>query len=428
MGNLNVIDQFLQTFIQYIDSGFGLLNGDVAFLTTTLIGIDMTLAGLFWALEGEANVLARLVTKILYIGAFAFILNNFSNLSTIIYNSFSGLGLKATGSALTASDLLHPGKLAGTGFQAAWPLMQQIGKYSGFTGIISNFPTILVLLAAWLIVVLAFFVLTVQLFITILEFKLTSLAGFVLVPFALWGKTAFLAERVLGNVVSSGIKVMVLAVIVGIGSTFFGQFTAGLTEPTLAQAMSLVLASLSLFGLGIFGPGIAAGLVSGAPQLGAGAAVGTAAAMAGTAMLAGGAIGAAGSGALGALRAGTALGSGASTAYNLARASSGADGVAGVAAGLGGVARAAASAAGETLGGGFRQSADAGRQAAWRATGGGAGPGSGTATAASSPPSWARRMRSEQRFRANTQATTQALREGDRSGGGLAPDLSEKEH
>ncbi len=40
------------------------------------------------------------------------------------------------------------------------------------------------------------------------------------------------------------------------------------------QAMTLVLASLSLFGLGIFGPGIATGLVSGAPQLGAGAAVG----------------------------------------------------------------------------------------------------------------------------------------------------------
>ena len=35
--------------------------------------------------------------------------------------------------------------------------------------------------------------------------------------------------------------------------------------------MTLVLASLSLFGLGIFGPGIATGLVSGAPQLGAGA-------------------------------------------------------------------------------------------------------------------------------------------------------------
>src|SRR3546814_17564298 len=91
-----------------------------------------------------------------------------------------------------------------------------------------------------------------------------------MVPFALGNKTACLAERVLGNVVAAGIKVMVLAVIIGIGTTLFGDFIGALNgaEPSLEQAMSLVLASLALFGLGIFGPGIAAGLVSGAPQLG----------------------------------------------------------------------------------------------------------------------------------------------------------------
>src|SRR3546814_7318930 len=81
--------------------------------------------------------------------------------------------------------------------------------------IFGNFLIVVVLLVAWFLVVLAFFILAIQLFITVLEFKLTTLAGFILVPFALWNKTSFLAERVLGNVVSSGIKVMVLAVIIG---------------------------------------------------------------------------------------------------------------------------------------------------------------------------------------------------------------------
>ena len=66
----------------------------------------------------------------------------------------------------------------------------------GFTSLFSASFTILVLLFAWVIVILSFFILAIQLFITILEFKLTTLAGFVLVPFALWNKTAFLAERV----------------------------------------------------------------------------------------------------------------------------------------------------------------------------------------------------------------------------------------
>src|SRR3546814_4054496 len=70
---------------------------------------------------------------------------------------------------------------------------------------------------------------------------------------------------------------MVLAVIVGIGSNFFTEFTGALQgqEPDIRQAMSLMLASLTIFGLGIFGPSIASGLVAGAHQLGAGAALGT---------------------------------------------------------------------------------------------------------------------------------------------------------
>ncbi|MDE2184216.1 MAG: P-type conjugative transfer protein TrbL [Alphaproteobacteria bacterium] len=449
MNNLNVIDQFMQTFIRYIDSGFGLLQGDVAALTTVLIGIDITLAGLFWAMEGEANVLARLIKKVLYVGSFALIINNFSTLSMIIFNSFSTLGLQATNSGLTAADLLRPGKLAGTGFQAAWPLLQQAGALIGFTTFFNNFVTIVVLLFAWIVVVLSFFILAVQLFITILEFKLTTLAGFVLVPFALWGKTAFLAERVLGNVVSSGIKVMVLAVIVGIGATFFSQFTSALQgqQPSLADAMSLALASLSLFGLGIFGPAIATGLVSGAPQLGAGAALGTVGALVGGAALAG--AGAAGAGrlaagaGLGAVRAGTALTAGASAAYQLGQATSGASGAAGVGAGLAGVARAGAGAVGnvakgmgERIASGFNDSVQAGRDAAFRATGGTkTGKAANENKAGNAPPpassggtpDWARRLRNEQRLRAHAHTTSQAIKEGDRPGAAAIPDLDERE-
>jgi type IV secretion system protein TrbL len=103
-------------------------------------------------------------------------------------------------------------------------------------------------------------------------------------PFALWNKTSFLAEKVLGNVVSSGIKVLVLAVIVGIGSGLFAEFQVHPDEPSIDHALVVMLASLALLALGIFGPGIATGLVSGAPQLGAGAMAGAAVGAVGTAL------------------------------------------------------------------------------------------------------------------------------------------------
>jgi len=412
MGNLNVIDQFTQTFIQYVDSGFGLLNGEVAFLTSVLVGIDITLAGLHWAFD-EGNVVARLLRKVLYVGTFALILNNWPAFANTIFNTFSGLGLKAAPTALTATMLLQPGFVAGTGFQAAFPLLQQASSLIGFTTFFNNAVTIAVLLFAWMVVILAFFVLAVQLFITLIEFKLTTLAGFVLVPFALWNKTVFLSERVLGNVIASGIKVMVLAVIVGIGTTLFGQFTtrAG-TDPTLSQAMSLVLGSIALFGLGIFGPGIAAGLVSGAPQLGAGAMIGTAGALAATTLVGASAafgLARAGTGtALAAVRAGAALSSGAASSYSLARTASGAAGLRGVAVGLGGVASAG--------GGAFAQAV---REFGGRLL---SGPNS-----ADPVPDWARRLQAEQRFRARTHTTMQAMKDGDRPGAGSNPNLTERD-
>jgi len=433
MNDLNVIDRFMEAFIRYIDSGFGLLGGDVGFLTSALIGIDITLAGLFWAMGGEDNVIGRFLRKILYIGAFAFILNSFSTLADLIFRSFAQAGLTAGGGTLAADDLLRPGRLAGTGFSAAYPLLEQASELMGFTSFFDNFLTIAVLLFAWILVIVAFFILAVQMFVTILEFKLTSLAGFILVPFALWNRTSFLAERVLGNVVSSGIKVMVLAVIVGIGSNFFAEFTSALQgqEPDIAQAMTLVLASLALFGLGIFGPGIASGLVAGAPQLGAGAALGTTIGAAGVAMLGGGAaIGGAraiGGAALGAMRAGTAMGSAASTAYSLGKETAASPNVG---AGLSGVAQAAGNAvrskASSALG--LGEAAERGRQGAWGALNQNSSPPTSTGSGGGGEiPAWARAMRSQQSARHHRQVALHTLQQGDRGGASATPDIKERD-
>src|SRR3546814_16644411 len=76
--------------------------------------------------------MGRFIKKILYVGAFAFILNSFSTLSDIIFRSFAQAGLTAGGGTLTAADLLKPGRLAGTGFPAAWPLLEQVSQLVGF--------------------------------------------------------------------------------------------------------------------------------------------------------------------------------------------------------------------------------------------------------------------------------------------------------
>ncbi|MFV3073360.1 P-type conjugative transfer protein TrbL [Niveispirillum fermenti] len=451
MGNTGVIDSFLGVFTSYIDSGFGLLGGEVAFIATTLIVIDVTLAALFWAWGADDDIIARLIKKTLFVGVFAYIISNWNNLARIVFESFAGLGLMASGTGFSVTDLMRPGRVAQTGLDAGRPLLDSISDLMGWIAFFENFIQIACLLFAWALVVLAFFILAIQLFVTLIEFKLVTLAGFVLIPFGLFGKTAFMAEKVLGNVVSSGIKVLVLAVIIGIGSTLFSQFTAGFggATPTIDDAMAIVLAALSLLGLGIFGPGIANGIVSGGPQLGAGAAVGTGLAVAGAAVAAGGGAmlaakggAAALSGGAAAVRGGAATAGAATAAYSVG--SLGQSGAAGVASGLGGVARAAGSAAISPLkraaaraSESVKSSFSAGAKAGFGASGGSstmgtvggasADPTAAASGPAGSPPAWAQQMRRSQAMNHGTTMAAHAVRSGDSHGSGSSVNLSESD-
>jgi len=447
MNDLSVIDRFLIVFSTYIDSGFGVLGGEVAFLTATLVVIDMTIAGLYWAMghatgQGD-DVLARLIRKVLYVGAFAYIIGNFNWLAGIVFRSFAGLGLMASGSTITQAEFLQPGRLAKVGVDAAAPILEQISDMAGFPDVFVNVTPVVVMFLAWLVVIVSFFVLAIQLFITLIEFKLTTLAGFVLVPFALWNKTAFLAEKVLGNVVSSGIKVLVLAVIVGIGTGLFAEFQVAPDEPTIDHALVIMLASLALLALGIFGPGIATGLVSGAPQLGAGAMAGAALGAAGTAVV----VGAAATGVGGAVAAGArmapsaarmAVGGARSIASTAASARSAFDvgstaaggGLKGAATGLGSVARTGAHSLGQKVATGVRSlktraaaaiNPDAGPFAgdAGSAVQGGAQ----AASATSAQPAWARRLHRRQQLTHAAATIAHTLRGGDGGGSGAGPSL-----
>ncbi|ABX16041.1 MULTISPECIES: P-type conjugative transfer protein TrbL [Burkholderiaceae] len=455
MNDVTIIDRFLDTFSRYIDSGFGLLQGEVAFLTATLIVIDMTIAGLYWAMsqatgQGE-DVIAKLLRKVLYVGAFAYIIGNFNWLASIVFRSFAGLGLTATGSTMTMENFLQPGRLAKTGIDAGAPILEQIGNMAGFPEVFVNIDPIVVMFLAWLTVILCFFVLAIQLFITLIEFKLTTLAGFVLVPFALWNKTSFLAEKVLGNVVSSGIKVLVLAVIVGIGSGLFAEFQVHPDEPSIDHALVVMLASLALLALGIYGPGIATGLVSGAPQLGAGAMAGAAVGAAGTAV----AIGAAATGVGGAVMAGarmapaaaklagagaraaTSVAGGAKSAFQEGSAAAG-GGAKGAKAGLGNVAKTGAQSAGRSaasgasgaaqkMTGSFRaglNGTEAGGDAASGAAGAGQAAADGTASSQKqAQPAWAKRMHRRQQITHAATTAAHTLRGGDGGGSGQGPSL-----
>ena len=208
-------------------------------------------------------------------------------------------------------------------------------------------------------------------------------------------------------------------------------------DVTLAQVMGTVLAAIVFFWMGIFAPGIASGLITGAPQLGAGSAVGATAGVAAGTYVAGmggrAAVGAVAGGASSAVKAGASMAGAARTSYTLGSVASGASGAAGVAAGLAGVARAGGDAmrrAASRPAQSMREAYQRGSQGAWRATGGSetaSMQSSASGSSSSQSPGWARRMQTSQRMGQAGQMAAHSIRDGDRGASGANPTLKDKD-
>ncbi|MDO9586748.1 MAG: type IV secretion system protein, partial [Brevundimonas sp.] len=206
------------------------------------------------------------------IGAFAWLINDWQQLSETIYAGFIELGLTAGGGSLSRADFLNPGAILAQGWEIVKALGETPAPVDNPLDVVGNMADALILGLAMIGIMLAFAVLALQIVVTLLEFKIVTLGGFVLLPFGIWNKSAFLAERPLGYVVSSGLKVLALAIVVSGARTIFDQLQPS-ANPDIYEALSILVASILLAMLALFIPNLASALVTGGPALGAGAAL-----------------------------------------------------------------------------------------------------------------------------------------------------------
>lgn len=276
------INTFLDQFIGIIDSGFGLIQGDVSFVLNALIVISITLAGAQWALAQEAPM-APFFRKVLFVGLFAFLINNWNALATAINQSGAMLGLRAGGGSLTLPDLHNPGRIASIGVE----LFGKTAELGEGLNIITDFVPLVTIFIAAFLVMLGFFVLALQLFVALIAFKLGSLAAFVALPWGVFSGTAWVAERPLGWVVGSAIRLFILALIASVSIAFVSSLPATFSLDA-GGALNVLLFGVTMIMLSWFGPQLASEVVTGQPHLSGADAVravqGTAATTAGAAI------------------------------------------------------------------------------------------------------------------------------------------------
>jgi type IV secretion system protein TrbL len=257
----STVNSFLDQFLAVANSGFGLIRGDVSAVLNALIVISIVLAGMQWALGGDAP-LAPFFRKVLFVGFFAFLINNWNYLATVINQSGAMLGLKAGGGSMTIADLHNPGRVA----QLGMDLFGRTAALADGMNIITDFVSMVTIYIAAFFAMLGFFVLALQVFVALIAFKLGTLAAFVALPWGVFNGTAWVAERPLGWVAGSAIRLFVLALIASISLTFVKSLPATLTLDA-GGALNILLFGLTVLALSWFGPALASEVIQGQPHL-----------------------------------------------------------------------------------------------------------------------------------------------------------------
>lgn len=229
---------------------------------------------------------AALIRKMMFIGMFFALLNFGADWIPRIINSFQTIGQTASGlGSLAPTDVLVKGlNITGNLLSGA--------ASSGWMG---NFGTALSLVFAALLAFLAFLGLTVQLVVTLVESYLVVGAGFIFLGFGGSRWTAPYVERFISLAVSTGVKIMVLYLLLGAGLTLTNGWVAaaraipGSAEPAV-DALDIAASAVLLLMICWNVPKFTAGILGGTPAFTGGDAVGTVGGLAQGALLAGTAV------------------------------------------------------------------------------------------------------------------------------------------
>ncbi len=279
-------NELMAVFSNTISAGFSALQGPVNGIFGLMIVLVVALTGIQWALSSNREVLASGFGKILLIGAFAWLINDWQALSETIYAGFLELGLTAGGGDLDREEFLNPGAVLAEGWRIVKALGDTPAPVENPLDVAGNLTDALILGLAMIGIMLAFAVLALQIIVSLVEFKIVTLGGFILLPFGIWSKSAFLAERPLGYVVAAGLKVLALAIVVSGARSVFDQLQPS-ANPDIYEALTILVAAILLAMLAVFIPNLASALVTGGPALGAGALVTGGLAVSGAGLLAG---------------------------------------------------------------------------------------------------------------------------------------------
>ena len=260
--NPGFLTTMLNKFASVATAGYANLMPDALYLMRFFIAIEIVLFGVWYALGKDDGMLGSALRKLTFIFFFIWVLNNIQYLSHTLVLSFGQAGLHAGGNVIPADAIFDPSQIIDFGLVAVRPVF---ANSSLLSRILSPLDTMGM---GWmaLFILMAYLFIAINLFVTILEFYIYTVCGTLLVPFILFKPLRYLGERYISGAFAMGIRVMVLAFIIGLSYQTLQSLTLP-ADPTLRDLALMLGASGAIAFLSWHAPSLAMSLISGAPNL-----------------------------------------------------------------------------------------------------------------------------------------------------------------
>lgn len=178
----------------------------------TLAGIEFAISGALWGLRRDSldDIAGRFLLKFVLASFLLFLITAFATWGPAIVDGFAAAGEQAV-----AGTTVSPSRVIDLGMALA----ERIGEAFDTWGIVTHTMMAIVSAVAVLLIMLAYIGVATQLILTLVESYIVLGGGVLFLAFASFRATAAYSENFLNYAVSVGIKVFLLYLIVGVGTS-----------------------------------------------------------------------------------------------------------------------------------------------------------------------------------------------------------------
>jgi type IV secretion system protein TrbL len=258
----SILDFITSDFMNAIAHGVSVVSVQADRFMGYMMVLVFTLAGLNWAFS-PTPAWEQFLKKVLFVSFFMYLLTNWQDLVDMLHDSFLQIGLNASGTDMDATTLFSPSFFGNMALNLFETMMDNVTEYitPSWSWAIQGILHMMTLCAT----IVCIIVLAIKMILIMMEFRLVTMAGMIVIPFGIYKKTRFMSDKMIGFIFAVSLKMMVMGFLFGLSAVFL-QDALEVEPGDFVSSLTMFMGVLTLLVCVFYMPKLAVALVTGETQ------------------------------------------------------------------------------------------------------------------------------------------------------------------